>query len=240
MMVCKGVVVSFVIALGFLSFFTQFSCFQFLPNVFASSPVRPNLPAVLPKILRDVEVNYQKENTLVAEFTQTNEVVALKQKRASSGLIMIKRPNKIRWETLKPDRNLLVSDGKKFWYYTPPFEEGERGQLIEKKASEFQTKLANALLSGSFQMTQDMKIKQQGTKPADGRFILTPKPGSAGTVEQAEIVINVDKSLIEKVILRHKGGNYTEISLSKIQLGKEVADDLFFFHPPPETDRVTE
>ncbi|MFV0448727.1 MAG: outer membrane lipoprotein chaperone LolA [Vibrio sp.] len=40
-----------------------------------------------------------------------------------SGLVDIARPSLFRWETLEPDENLLVSDGKSLWYYSPFIEQ---------------------------------------------------------------------------------------------------------------------
>jgi len=40
-----------------------------------------------------------------------------------SGLVDIARPSLFRWETLNPDENLLVSDGKSLWYYSPFIEQ---------------------------------------------------------------------------------------------------------------------
>ena len=84
----------------------------------------------LPSLLQAVEEKYAQSPTVQAEFTQINEVAALKTKKTSSGILIVKRPNKLRWETLKPDVSVLMSDGSTFWFYTPPFEEGDRGQLI--------------------------------------------------------------------------------------------------------------
>lgn len=190
--------------------------------------------AALPPILTEVEKKYTDAKTMIAEFAQVNEVAALKQKKASSGVIAVKRPDKLRWETMKPDPNLLVSDGKRFWFYTPPFDEGERGQLIERRSSEIQSRLASALLAGKFSVARDMRIRKRTV----GRYDLVPKPGSAGTVILAEIQVNPEKLLIEKVVLKHKGGNRSEISLTGIRLGEDLGDEMFVFEAPPDTDRV--
>jgi outer membrane lipoprotein carrier protein len=198
----------------------------------AAAPTRSALPA----LLQEVETKYANAATLQAEFAQINESAALKTKKSTSGRIMVKRPDKLRWETLKPDMSVLVSDGKKFWFYTPPFDEDEHGQVIERKSAETNSKLANALLSGRFSAARDMRIKAQGKS----RFVLTPKPGSAGTVSRATIDIEPEKKLIQKVILDHRGGNRSEITLSHIELGKPMDDDLFIFTAPPNTDKVTQ
>jgi outer membrane lipoprotein carrier protein len=188
----------------------------------------------LPALLQEIEQKYSKAGTLEADFTQVNEVAALNQKKTSSGVIDVKRPGKLRWETLKPDKNLLVSDGKTFWFYTPPFEEGERGQVMERKSSQIQSKLASALLAGSFSANRDMKIQNQGPST----FVLLPKKGTAGTVMKAEVSIDLKKKLIQKVTLEHEGGNRSEITLSHIKLGEPLDERLFHFITPPNTDRV--
>ncbi len=175
----------------------------------------------------------------MAKFTQVNEMAALKRTKTSSGVILFKLPGKVRWETLKPDQNLLVSDGRTFWFYTPPpaFDETEHGQLIETKSQQFQSRLLNALLSGAFSMAQGtnaMGIREK--TPTD--FILTPKKGSAGTVAQAGIHIDPEKKLITEVTLNHVGGNSSVITLTDIELGKPIDDGLFVFVAPPGTERV--
>jgi outer membrane lipoprotein carrier protein len=199
----------------------------------AAKPVELNKD--LPRLLAEIENKYSTATTFEAEFSQINTVAALEQKKTSSGKIKAKRPGKLRWETLSPDKNLLVSDGKKFWFYTPPFEEGEHGQLIEKKASQVQSRLANALLSGSFSIAKDFKITEQG----NSKFLMTAKRSSE-SVKSAELTINPKTRLIEKVVLEHKGGNRTEITLSNIQLGKPMEDALFKFVAPAGTDRLEE
>jgi outer membrane lipoprotein-sorting protein len=130
-----------------------------------------------------------------------------------------------------------VSDGAHFWFYTPPFDETEHGQLIERKSSQVQSKLAQTLISGRFSVAHDMKIEDRGSNS----FLLTPKrKNAAGTIRTAEIQINPKSHTIDKVTLEHLDGNRSVIQLSKIELGKKFEDAFFVFDPPPQTDRVKE
>ena len=204
------------------------------PALAAKATIKVAHAKPLPPILKELEDKYTQASTLLAEFTQVNETVALKTKKTSTGVIMLKRPDKMRWETLKPDPNLLVSDGKSFWFYTPPFDESEHGQVIVRKSSEIQSRLANALLAGSFSVARDMSIIQKDPN----HFLIKPKPGTAGTVEQAEIELDLGKKLIRRVTLEHKGGNRAEITLANIKLGEKLDDQAFSFTLPPNTDKV--
>ncbi len=200
----------------------------------AATHASPTAAHPLPALLEEVEAKYSKASTLEAKFDQITHSAAMGTTKTSSGIIMVKRPNKVRWETLKPDKSLLVSDGRKFWFYTPPFDESEKGQVIEKRSSDVQSKLAQALLSGSFSTARDMKVREE--RPAI--FSLTPKPGSAGTVMKALIEIDTASRTIKRVELEHQDGNRAEISLSEIVLGKDADDRYFVFDAPPGTDVI--
>lgn len=188
----------------------------------------------LPATLQKIEQKYKKAQTLKAEFFQQNQVASVGRTRKSNGLIWLKRPDKIRWETQKPDPNLLVSDGKTFWFYTPPFEKGENGQVIVRRTAEVQSQLASALLSGRFSLAKDITYKELG---AD-HFKMTPRPGTSGDVMTAEIF--TQGNLIKKVILNYRSGNRSEIVLKKIQLGQKLDDSDFNFQPPKGTERIVQ
>lgn len=193
-------------------------------------------PVVVPPELLAIEKKYVAAKTLEAEFSQHDDVKLTGSKKESSGVLMIRHPDQFRWETLKPDKNILVSDGKHFWFYTPPFEAGERGQVIERKTTEVQSELANALLAGAFSRVRGVVI----TKLSSSKFKLIPNEGVAGSVKVAELEIDPAKNLIQKLRLEHLGGNKTEISLKSIKLGGKLADAFFKFVTPPGTDVVRE
>lgn len=193
-------------------------------------------PTPLPEPLVRVQEAYQKKGGVVAFFDQLTLVKSTRQTKKSQGKIWIKRPNQLRWETLEPDANILVSDGKTFWFYTPPFEKGERGQVIIKKSKQVQTQFLNGLLSGSFDFGSETEVKDLGS----GRFLIKPKTGTAGDVETAEIGISKRESKIQEVVLIHTTGNRTEIKLKDIELQSNLDSKLFRFVPDRNTDRIQE
>lgn len=207
----------------------------------------PLADAKTPSILIEIEKHYSIKKTLQAEFTQVNHKVMLGRDETSTGILMVNRPGKMRWETLRPEKNLLVSDGKTFWFFTPGMDETEEGQVIVRKSSEVQSKVMNALLSGElsvFKSVIELKPGKSSTATDSHKnekvFVLTPKPGTAGTVLKAEVTVDAEKKLIVRVRLTNKGGNTSEISLSKIELGKDLDARFFKFDIPPGVDVVKE
>ena len=191
----------------------------------------------LPPLLEQVHAEYKKAAGIEAKFEQLTDVKATKQKKIAQGKIWIKHPNQLRWETLSPDPSILISDGKTFWFYTPPFEKGERGQVLIKKTAQVQTQFLNALLSGSFDFGRaDTAIE---TKSANV-FLLRPKKGTAGDVLTAEVTINAVTHKIDRVVLVNASGNTTEINLQEIKLPSKLDDSLFHFVPDHNTDKIAE
>lgn len=229
-----------------------------MPSIPGTATPRPAKPAAvtapkpaantsgyaLPKYLGEIAVKYRKAGSLQADFTQVTETAALKRKKTSSGVLLVHFPEKIRWETLKPDKNLLVSDGKKFWFYTPPFDEGEPGQLIEKKAGDVVSRLASHLISGAFEELSrngDLIFRVSDAGDATHRtYSSKPRRGGAGTVSEIRVGINPTDKLVTRVELSHRDGNSSIITLSKIELGKKLDDEYFRFTAPPNTDRVSQ
>ena len=191
----------------------------------------------LPPLLQEVQAQYQKSAGIEAQFDQTTDIRATKQVKKAKGRIWIKRPNKLRWETLEPDPNILVSDGKTFWFYTPPYEKDERGQVIIKKTAQVQTQFLNSLLSGSFDF-------EKGATSVESRsanvFLLRPRAGTAGDVKVAQITIEPAKHTISEVLLTHTSGNQTQIRLREINLHPKLEDQLFRFVPDRNTDKIFE
>ena len=191
----------------------------------------------LPPLLAEVQSQYQKSSGVQAEFTQSTDIKATRQVKRAKGRIWIKRPNKLRWETLEPDPNILVSDGKTFWFYTPPFDADERGQVIIKKTAQVQTQFLNSLLSGSFDFEKgSTSIETRGANA----FLLKPRSGTAGDVRIAQITIDPDKHTISEVILTHTSGNQTTIRLQRISLDGKFDDKMFKFVPDHKTDKIYE
>ena len=205
-------------------------------DVFAADP-RTAPEVFLPPLLKEVQTEYRKSAGIEAQFEQVTEIKSTKQRKTAQGRIWIKRPNQLRWETLSPDPNILISDGKTFWFYTPPFEQGERGQVIIKNKGQVQTQFLNALLSGTFNFGQSHTSIES---KSDHVFVLKPQKGTAGDVVSATIEVSPDSKKIHSVLLGHSSGNLTEIHLKEIKLTSKFDDTLFHFVPDHNTDKIVE
>lgn len=218
---------------------TSYNCYSslFAANAkFKSDSKRGAQPAHHAKSpLQDVHEKYRDVKTLTAEFSQKQINIALGSTKESKGRISIRRPNSFRWETLEPAKeiSILVSNGKKVWFYKPPFRETENGQVLIRNAADVNSQLAIDLMSGRSNTEKDFKFKEL----APGRLELIPlKP--AGDIERIELFIESPTKLVYKLLLFTLTGNQTELTLKNVELNPKIPDSLFIFKAPPKTEEI--
>src|SRR5205085_330907 len=89
----------------------------------------------------------------------------------TSGRMALQRPGKFRWETIQPNRQLIVTNGQKVWIYDPDLEQVTI-RYLSKEAGETPALLlsnTNSTLANDFQVQ---------ALPANSNvrwFLLTPK-----------------------------------------------------------------
>ncbi len=183
--------------------------------------------------LDDARKKYENAQTLTARFSQTIMNKTLARETKSSGRIYVRRPDMFRWETLEPDASILSCNGIKFWYYTPPFREGESGQVTVRPAREVPSRLAIDLLSGRIDVRGAFSAKTRG----EGYFELTPKR-PAGDIQRVELFLESRTKLVYKLILYTGSGNKTTIELSDVELGIKLDKSMFSFKIPAGTEVI--
>lgn len=192
--------------------------------------------AAVPAPLLAIEKKYQREGQLRAELDQVTENASFKTVKRGTGRIWIKLPGLVRWETLTPDPSTWVTDGKTYWYYTPPFDAGEPGQLVEKPARAVKSELATVLLAGRFSTSKNLTITSAGRN----QFRIVPRKGTSGSVKQAVVEIDPAATTIRRIEILHTDGNRAEIRLKAVAFGEaaETTAQTFVFQAPANTERV--
>jgi len=190
----------------------------------------------LPLLLAEVEKKYNEGKSLSAKFNQVQTNALTKIKSTTSGTIQFKRPDKVRWDTTAPEdsRSLLVGNGVTYWFYRPPFDESEKGQVMIQKASQVQSKLAQLLLSGAFSQAKGVTIKAD----METEFTLAFSGSTAGTAKSAILTVDPEEKIVRKVVINNKDGNVSEIALSEIKVGENLRDDLFHYDIPANVDVI--
>jgi outer membrane lipoprotein carrier protein len=173
-------------------------------------------------------------NSFTANFSQ-EYVSSLKGKtKKGNGSVEYKFPGNIRFETTSPTHVLFITNGKKSWYYTYPFIDGEDGELTESNGQDgvgiftkFFDSLKNGLKTNSLYKIEnkneivivnftEKSSKDIGIKSADLKFS------------------NKNQAFkdLDSIELQFLDGKKSTMKLSGISVNPIILESRFIFTPP--------
>jgi outer membrane lipoprotein carrier protein len=113
--------------------------------------------------------HYNSLHSLEVQFSQTYEGMGMNRKEA--GVLLLKKPGKMRWTYSQPAGKLFVLDGKYGYFYSPGDTEVQRVPV--KKLDDMRSPLR--LLLGHTKLEQELTGLQISPQ-SDGTFVLTGIP----------------------------------------------------------------
>ena len=179
--------------------------------------------------------NFLPQNFHVQILQEYESALPGGAKRTSEGSISYQYPGNIRFEIDAPDQIILVSNGKKTWYYTAAAFEGEPGELHISPAQ-------NTGLSSFFDA-----LKHGLQDNLSYTVQLTSKQASLSFVEKMAEEIDIKKALIKfknknksfqdisRVELTYLDGHQTAFEFKNIKTSKTFKADTFKFEAPQNT-----
>ncbi len=136
------------------------------------------------------------------------------------GSVEIARPSLFRWETTLPDENLLVSDGKTLWYYSP---------FIEQVSIFWQEQAAEQTPFVLLTRNQESDWENYVVTQQDDRFTLAPKSESSN---QGQFQIDIDeKGVVKGFNIIEQDGQRGLFVFENVELNKPKADRFTFVIP---------
>jgi chaperone LolA len=172
----------------------------------------------------------QDVKTLKADFTQAVLDSNQKQVKQSSGTLLIKRPNRFRWDYVKPNQQVIVADGARLWMYDVDLQ-----QVTVKPLNDTLAASPAVLLSGSNDVEKNFSVTDLGEKDGLAWVALAPKIKDTDFESVKLGFKGEDLSVME---LKDNLGNTTRITLERVQRNGAVEDDAFKFTPPKGADVI--
>ncbi|HAU8292351.1 TPA: outer membrane lipoprotein chaperone LolA [Vibrio vulnificus] len=158
-----------------------------------------------------------------ANFNQTVTSPEGEVVMEGEGSVDIARPSLFRWSTSLPDENLLVSDGKTLWYYSPFIEQVSiywQEQAVQQTPFVLLTRNQSSDWE-NYQITQDGNV-----------FTLVPK---AADSTQGQFQIDIDaKGIVHGFNVIEQDGQKGIFKFTDIKLGKPTAAAARFTFNIPE------
>lgn len=189
--------------------------------------------ALIQKILGGIETRYAGKG-FSARFFQESMLKAMMISDTAEGRLTAKRPGKMRWEYLVPEKQTIVTDGKSMWIYRP----SDKQVMVGKAPDFFGDGKGAGFLSDIRQIRTRFRIELQKSK-SPGHFQLRLLPKSP-TPDLADIILMVNREnyLVEQVFTYNAYGDETRIELSDYRFNLNPKDSLFTFIIPEGVDVV--
>jgi outer membrane lipoprotein carrier protein len=187
--------------------------------------------AQLDSLLKNVEARYNKAKTLQVFFKETYTPPG-KMKRSESGILMLKKPGKMRWQYSQPAGKLFVSDGKWLWLYTP--DENRAEKMKFKETDDLRAPLA--FLLGKLNFDKEFQ-NLKGVQEAGGMRITAEPKSENLPYSHVEFLVGADTT-IKEVKVTGYDKSIIHFTFDQERLDPPLEGKLFNFQPPKGVELV--
>jgi outer membrane lipoprotein carrier protein len=172
-----------------------------------------------------VDHHYNSLHRLRVDFTET--YAGMGMDRHESGVLLLEKPGRMRWNYAEPAGKVFVLDGKFGWFYTPG--DAQVQQIPAKKLDDLRSPLR--FLLGHAQLAKELDGLTM-TPMDGGMFRLRGVPrGMEQRVRSLEVIVTVDGT-IHRMTLEELDGSRTSFAFTGEEPNPVVAAGTFRFVPP--------
>ena len=174
-------------------------------------------------LARALEQRYSQVRDLRASFVQTTRGGALRVQSRGEGTVLVKKPGRMRWEYTKPEKQTILSDGKRMYLYS----QGEPEPEIVDLPPEDQAPSATLFLAGKGDILRDFAVSTVAT-PVPGTVALRLDPRREDPDYEYLVVAFDPKTYeIRGLMTRNRQGGDSTIVFSNIRVNTGIADSNF-------------
>ncbi len=181
----------------------------------------------------ELDTVLQNLHSMTANFSQVTTDSSGRVLQRTTGKMALQRPGKFRWQTLTPNKQLILADGTYVWVY-----DTDLAQATRKKMDPSNNANPASLLSGTNEQFQQRYNTSIINKKGSGIwFELRPK--SKSDLFQWIKLQFVNGSLQQMMVADNLGQRST-FTFSGNQVNKILDTGLFIFKAPAGTDVIRE
>lgn len=179
-----------------------------------------------------VDRHYNALHSLEVHFVQ--RYAGMGMQRKESGVLLLKKPGKMRWTYTDPDGKLFVLDGRYGYFYSPG--ETEAQKVDEKKLDDLRSPLR--FLLGHTELEKEL-TGLKATPAGNGDFVLAGVPkGLEQRVAALKITATPDGT-IRAMTIEETDGVTNSFEFSGELDNAPAPNTAFVFTPPPGVHVVT-
>lgn len=175
-------------------------------------------------ILRAVDAHYNHLSTLKASYTE--HYTGLGMNRTETGVLLLRKPGRMRWIYSTPVGKVFVLDGRYAWSYTPGDAEVQR--VPAKQLDDLRSPLR--FLLGHTELKRE--LDGISVTPQGSNFLIRGVPkGMAERIKQLTLIVNAT-GLIQSLRIEEIDGSATEFTFADMQENVPIPAAEFIFTPP--------
>jgi outer membrane lipoprotein carrier protein len=176
-----------------------------------------------------VDHHYNTLKRLRVSFTES--YAGMGMDRHESGVLLLEKPGRMRWNYAEPPGKVFVLDGRFGWFYTPG--DAQVQQIPAKKLDDLRSPLR--FLLGHAQLTKELNgltMTPADNNPGGGQYRLRGVPrGMEQRVRSLEVTVTADGT-IHAMMLEELDGSRTSFVFKGEEANPVLAADTFRFTPP--------
>jgi outer membrane lipoprotein carrier protein len=182
-----------------------------------------------------VQRRYDTVRDFTAKFVHTYEGGVLRKKVTERGEVQIKKPGRMRWEYMNPEKKLFVADGSQIYSYIP----ADRQVIISPMPKTDQATTATLFLTGKGNLVRDFTVTngELPSAPA-GSTVLKLVPRQAERDYDTLLIAVNAGDQIQMLSAADRQGGRSTFTFSDIKENTGLTDKIFSFKIPRGADVV--
>jgi len=186
------------------------------------------------ELAQKLQARYEETKTMAADFKQSTSVPMSSRKRLGAGKIVISKPGRIRWDYQTPDRQVLISDGKKVSMYV-----ASSAQMVVQPVSQYiNSDVTYAFFAGTGNIVRDFKVLPSERQEEAGLKAIKLVPKTAHPqVDYLHIWID-ENFMMRRLEIVDLFGSITNLVFENIRRNEQVSQNIFVFTPPMGTEII--
>jgi outer membrane lipoprotein carrier protein len=177
------------------------------------------------EIAKRVDQHYNQLHTLKAGFTEQFD--GLGMHRSDSGVLLLEKPGKMRWDYQSTPGKLFLLDGKYAWFYSPGDPQVQR--LAASQLDDLRSPLR--FLLGHTKLENELTGLTLGEGQA-GAFTLAGVPkGQEKRVSKLSLTVSATGSILS-ILIEEVDGARTSFVFSNEEMNPSIPESEFHFVAP--------
>ena len=190
------------------------------------------------QVLQSLQERYDRIQSLSAKFRQITEDRGITQQE--EGILLMKRPGRMRWEYQVPTRKLFVADGKKSYFYNVAAKQVVESELdLENRGSPLLFLMGRGRLLSDFEA--DFETTEEPLLESNWLLRLTPRPSQIQP-DYEYVLLEVDRPTlrIHRLSVIDPIGNRNDYILTEVQENLLIPEKMFRLKIPKGVERIVQ